>query len=67
MAYDTGVQRSRTATKGTSMSFLYYICEHGRVGSEHSVHQYLRQFKMLYNRVNGRWMNTNDAKEVLKV
>jgi hypothetical protein len=49
------------------MSFLCYICEQFRDESEGSVHQYLQQFKMLYNRVNGCWMDTNDAREALKV
>ena len=29
--------------------------------------QYIAQFKMLYNRENGRLMDTNDGTEVLKV
>jgi hypothetical protein len=29
--------------------------------------QYMAQFKMLFNRENGRHMDTNDAKEALKV
>ncbi|KFX89146.1 hypothetical protein V490_07203 [Pseudogymnoascus sp. VKM F-3557] len=31
-----------------------------------SVHQYLLQFKQLYNQVNGHHIDTNDAKEVFK-
>ncbi|APA07342.1 hypothetical protein sscle_02g021120 [Sclerotinia sclerotiorum 1980 UF-70] len=52
--------------KGTTMMFLRYICENYRIRTFSSVHQYLLQFKQLYNRVNGRHMDTNDAKEVLK-
>ncbi|APA11274.1 hypothetical protein sscle_07g060440 [Sclerotinia sclerotiorum 1980 UF-70] len=52
--------------KGTIMMFLRYICENYRIRTFSSVHQYLLQFKQLYNRVNGRHMDTNDAKEVLK-
>lgn len=29
--------------------------------------QYIAQFKMLYNRMNGRQMDTNDGKKALKV
>ena len=49
------------------MMFLRYICENYRVHIFSSVHQYLLQFKQLYNRVNGQYMDTNDAKEALKV
>ena len=31
------------------------------------MHQYYLQFKMLFNRENGRHMDTNDAKEALAV
>jgi hypothetical protein len=31
------------------------------------VHQYYLQLKMLFNRENGRHMDTNNAKEVLAV
>jgi hypothetical protein len=49
------------------MVFLRFICEHYRVGAFSSIHQYLLQFKQLYNRINGKHMDTNDAKEALKV
>ncbi|PQE19655.1 hypothetical protein CJF31_00010054 [Rutstroemia sp. NJR-2017a BVV2] len=52
--------------KGITMMFLRYICENYRVRTFSSVHQYLLQFKQLYNRINGRHMDTNDAKEVFK-
>ena len=32
-----------------------------------TVHQYYLRLKMLFNRENGRHMDTNDAKEVLAV
>jgi hypothetical protein len=32
-----------------------------------AVHQYYLQFRTLFNRENGRHMDTNDAKEVLAV
>jgi hypothetical protein len=57
----------RTCDKGTTMMFLRYICENYRVHAFSSAHQYLLQFKQLYNRVNGQHINTNDAKEALKV
>lgn len=49
------------------MMFLRYICENYKVRVFSSAHQYLLQFKQLYNRVNGQHMDTNDAKEALKV
>ncbi|RAL59974.1 hypothetical protein DID88_000600 [Monilinia fructigena] len=55
----------RKCNKGTMM-FLQYICENNRVRAFSSAHQYLLQFKQLYNRINGRHMDTNDAKEVFK-
>ncbi len=57
----------RTCSKGTTIAFLIYICEVDRVKKRSSVHQYYLQFKMLYNRENGRHMDTNDAKEALAV
>ncbi|ELR02067.1 hypothetical protein GMDG_05228 [Pseudogymnoascus destructans 20631-21] len=50
----------------TTMLFLCFICENYKVKAFNSVHQYLLQFKQLYNRVNGCHMDTNDAKEVFK-
>lgn len=57
----------RTCSKGTTIAFLIYICDNDRVKKRSSVHQYYLQFKMLYNRENGRHMDTNDAKEALAV
>jgi hypothetical protein len=49
------------------MSFLQFICEADRVKKKSALHQYLLAFKMLYNRVNGFPMDTNDSREALKV
>jgi hypothetical protein len=49
------------------MLLLRFICENDRVTSENALHQYLRTLKMLYNRVNGFHMDTNDGREALKV
>lgn len=49
------------------MMFLRYVCENYKVRAFSSAHQYLLQFKQLYNRVNGQHMDTNDAKEAFKV
>lgn len=49
------------------MMFLRYICENYRVSAFSSAHQYLCQFKQLYNRVNGRHTDINDTYEALKV
>jgi len=57
----------QTSDKGFVMSFLYYICKHNRVKSLYTFHQYLRQFKKLYLRVNRTPMNYYDRKEAFKV
>ena len=49
------------------MAFLLHICEVDRVKKRSALHQYYLQFKMLFNRENGRHMDTNDAKEALAV
>lgn len=36
-------------------------------GKRKSVNQYWRDFKMLYRRVNGFYVNVNDSNEVVKV
>ena len=57
----------RDCSKGTTIAFLIHICDVDRVKKRSSVHQYYLQFKMLFNRENGRHMDTNDAKEALAV
>ena len=54
-------------SKGEAMTFLRYICENDRVNSKESVHQYLKQFKMLYSRANGQRMDTNDGTDIYDV
>ena len=54
------------------MSFLHWICEtylakKRKKGKRKSVNQYWRDFKMLYRRVNGAFVDANDADEVVKV
>jgi hypothetical protein len=57
------------------MGFLRWICEtyimpklkKGKRGKRKSVNQYWRDFKMLYRRVNGFFVNANDSHEVVKV
>jgi hypothetical protein len=54
------------------MSFLYWICEtyiakKRKKGKRKSVNQYWRDFKMLYRRVNGAFVDQNDKDEVIKV
>ncbi|KAH6661772.1 FluG domain-containing protein [Halenospora varia] len=55
----------RNCSKGTTIAFLIHICEVDRVKKRSTVHQYYLRFKMLFNRENGRHMDTNDAKEAL--
>ena len=57
----------RKCDKGTTMAFLLYICDNCKVHAFSSVHEYLLQFKQLYNRINGHHMDTNDAKEAFLV
>jgi hypothetical protein len=57
------------------MSFLHWICEtylerkrkRGKKGKRKSVNQYWRDFKMLYRRANGVFVDANDSIEVVKV
>jgi len=54
------------------MLFLHWICEtylakRRKGGKRKYVNQYWRDFKMLYRRVNGCYINANDSDEVVKV
>jgi hypothetical protein len=54
------------------MLFLHWVCEiylakKRKKGKRKSVNQYWRDFKMLYRRVNGTFVNANDSNEVVKV
>ncbi|KAK3693261.1 hypothetical protein B0T22DRAFT_496122 [Podospora appendiculata] len=49
-----------------AMVFLDYICETYRIKSWGTSWQYFRLYKQLYATVTGRFMNTNDSKEVKK-
>jgi hypothetical protein len=49
------------------MTYLRHICDFDRVKKRSALHQYYLQFKMLFNRKNGRHMDTNDAKDALAV
>jgi hypothetical protein len=54
------------------MLFLHWICEtyiakRRKRGKRKSVNQYWRDFKMLYRRVNGKFVDANDSNEVVKV
>lgn len=51
----------RDCDKGTSIAFFMHICEVDRVKKRSMVHQYYLRLKMLFNRENGRHMDTNDA------
>ncbi|KAF4624469.1 hypothetical protein G7Y89_g13700 [Cudoniella acicularis] len=55
----------RDCKKGATIAFLIHICEVDRVKKRSSIYQYYLQFKMLFNRENGRHMDTNDIKEAL--
>jgi hypothetical protein len=47
--------------------FLRYICENYRVHAFSSAHQYLLQFKQLYNRLNRRYIVSWDEMYVCAV
>jgi hypothetical protein len=54
------------------MLFLHWICEtyiakKRKRGKRKSVNQYWRDFKMLYRRINGKFVDANDSNEVVKV
>ncbi|KAF7912284.1 uncharacterized protein EAF01_001305 [Botrytis porri] len=56
----------RDCSLGTTLAFLHYIHTEDRVKKRGAMQQYIAQFKMLYNRMNGRQMDTNDGKKALK-
>jgi hypothetical protein len=49
------------------MAFLCYIYENDRVNSKDTVHQYLKQFRMLYSRANGKRVDTNDGTDAYEI
>jgi hypothetical protein len=54
------------------MLFLHWICRNylakrRKKGKLRSLHTYWRDFKMLYRRVNGEYVDANDRHEVVKV
>ncbi|KAG9244780.1 hypothetical protein BJ878DRAFT_479840 [Calycina marina] len=56
----------RDCSQGIMLAFLRYIFDKDRMKKRGAMQQYIAQFKMLYNRENGRHMDTNDGKEALK-
>ncbi|PVH69283.1 hypothetical protein DL98DRAFT_177134 [Cadophora sp. DSE1049] len=64
--------RKKNCGKGKMMLFLHWICKTSlasrrKPGSKRSLHTYWRDFKMLYRRVNGEYVDANDRHEVVKV
>jgi hypothetical protein len=66
--------REEKCDKGFMMLFLYWICETYIVKKRKrkrtkrkSVNQYWRDFKMLYRRINGKFVDANDSNKVVKV
>jgi exo-beta-1,3-glucanase (GH17 family) len=47
--------------------YATYLATKRKKGNRKSVNQYWRDFKMLYRRVNGIYVYTNDSNEVVKV
>jgi hypothetical protein len=79
---DMGIERWDTAIKtencdkGFMMMFLHwfyqtyvlpYILQKRKKRKKKSVNQYWQDFKMLYRRINGTYVNANDSNEVVKV
>ncbi|KAK4107064.1 hypothetical protein N656DRAFT_840631 [Canariomyces notabilis] len=54
------------ANRAMAMDFLEYLCQTCRIVSWSASWQYFRQYKQLYASVTGRYMDTNDSKEVKK-
>ncbi|KAL5586636.1 hypothetical protein FOBRF1_016506 [Fusarium oxysporum] len=52
--------------RGTAQDFFLYVCEHYKIRSWGTGHEYIRQFQQLYTTVNGQYMDRNDTKEVYK-
>lgn len=52
--------------KATVMDFLDYLCSTFKITSAGTSWEYFRQFKLLYTSVTGKYMNTNDSKEIQK-
>ncbi|KAK8000474.1 FluG domain-containing protein [Apiospora arundinis] len=55
------------ANRAAAMDFLLHMCETYRIKSWGTSWEYYRQYKQLYASVNGRHVDTNDNKEILKV
>jgi hypothetical protein len=54
------------------VSFLHwiyanYLAKKREKGKRSSIHTYWRDFKMLYRRVNGEYVDANNRHEVVKV
>jgi hypothetical protein len=49
-----------------TLAFLQHLYDEDRVTKKGVMQQYIAQFKMLFNRENGRHMDTNDAKEAFE-
>ncbi|OAF59654.1 hypothetical protein VC83_03943 [Pseudogymnoascus destructans] len=56
----------RDCSRGTTISFIQHMYNEDRVKKRGSMSQYTAQFGMLYNKENGRLMDSNNRKEVLK-
>ncbi|KAG9228633.1 hypothetical protein BJ875DRAFT_489673 [Amylocarpus encephaloides] len=56
----------KNCSRGTMISFTQHMYDKGRVSKRGAMTQYRAQFGMLYNKENGRLVDTNDRKEVLK-
>lgn len=55
------------ATKGQCIIFLRWMLDTHTFRKLGILHQYWRQWKMLYAKMTGRWYNRDDAREVYKV
>ncbi|KAK3370950.1 FluG domain-containing protein [Lasiosphaeria ovina] len=55
-----------TANKAMAMDFLDYLCDTYKITSSGTSWEYFRQYKQLYSSVSGRYIDTNDSKEIHK-
>lgn len=66
-SYGARKMRYKEGTIKRLMSFLRWICEYCRVAKTDSLRQYWRQFKMLFDRINGFRIDSNDARDAVRV
>ncbi|KAL8377037.1 hypothetical protein RB595_007934 [Gaeumannomyces hyphopodioides] len=57
----------KKANKGTTMSFLVFLCQLYKIRAQGTLGIYRRQFKQLYALATGKYMDMNDSRETKKL